>query len=67
MPETTFKVTKGAVTITELHDKSGRRGQTVQLRGADPSELQLFIDKMPAFIKGKNAKYNSSKLCLVLE
>ena len=43
-----------------------KEGQTVQLQDADLNELQLFIDKMPAPIKGKSAKYNSSKLCLVL-
>ena len=33
------------------------KGQTVQLKDADPNELQLFIDKMPATIKGKSVKY----------
>ena len=32
---------------------SGQKGQTVQLKDADPNELQLFIEKMPASIKGK--------------
>ena len=60
-PETTIKVTKDTVTISELSGKN-----TVQLKDADPNELQLFIEKMPASIKGKNVKYNSSKLRLVL-
>ena len=61
-PETTIKVTKDTVTISGPSGKN-----TVQLKDADPNELQLFIEKMPASIKGKNVKYNSSKLCLVLE
>ena len=39
---------------------------TVQVKDADPNELQLFIEKMPATIKGKSVKYNFSKLFLVL-
>ena len=57
-----MKVTKDIVTISGLAEKN-----TIQLKDADPNELQLFIEKMPASIKGKNVKYNSSKLCLVLE
>ena len=34
-----------------------QEGQTVQLKDADPNELQLFIDNMPATIKGKSVKY----------
>ena len=56
-----MKVTKDAVTISGLVEKN-----TVQLKDADPNELQLFIEKMPASIKGKNVKYSSSKLCLIL-
>ena len=48
------------VTISKLQ----RRGcwpfknrQTVQLKDADPNELQQFIDKVPASIKGKSVKY----------
>ena len=63
LPETTMKVTKDTVTISELLRVGGLEGQTVQLKDADPNELQLFIDKMPATIKGKSVKYNSSKLC----
>ena len=62
MPKTTMKVTNDTVTISGLNEA----GFTVQLKDADPNELQLFIDKMPAFIKGKSVKYNFSKLCLVL-
>ena len=61
-----MKVTKDTVTIRELKTARGLKKQTVQLKEADPSELQLFMEKMPASIKGKNVKYNSSKLCLVL-
>ena len=60
-PETTIKVTKDTVTISGPSGKN-----TVQLKDADPNELQLFIEKMPASIKGKSVKYNFSKLCLVL-
>ena len=54
-----MKVTKDTVTISGL----GYGGQTVQLKDVDPNELQLFIEKMPASIKGKtksmkcNAQY----------
>ena len=53
-----MKVTKDTVTISELMEwLSSQKGQTVQLKDADPNELQLFIDKMPATIKGKSVKY----------
>ena len=54
-----MKVTKDTVTISGLE----YGGQTVQLKDVDPNELQLFIEKMPASIKGKtksmkcNAQY----------
>ena len=48
-----MKVTKDTVTISGLD----LTGETVQLKDADPNELQLFIDKMPATIKGKSVKY----------
>ena len=57
LPETTMKVTKDTVTIRELKQKLGPKGKTVQLKDADPNELQIFIDKMPATIKGKSVKY----------
>ena len=52
-------VTKDTVTISELHPfhYTAPNKKTVQLKDADPSELQLFIDKMPATIKGKSVKY----------
>ena len=56
-----MKVTNHTVTISGL-----TRGDTVQLKDADPNELQLFIEKMPASVKGESVKYNFSKLCLVL-
>ena len=52
-----MKVTQDTVTISKLQEFLGPKGQTVQLKGADPNELQLFIDKMPATIKGKSVKY----------
>ena len=55
-----MKVTKDTVTISELYLRQGfwgTKGQTVQLKDADPNELQLFIDNMPATIKGKSVKY----------
>ena len=55
-----MKVTKDTVTITELYVKKrffSTEGQTVQLKDADPNELQLFIDNMPATITGKSLKY----------
>ena len=53
-----MKVTKNTVIISELRrDFLRPKGQTVQLKHADPTELQLFIDKMPATIKGKSVKY----------
>ena len=48
-----MKVTKDTVTISGLWDWFGSEGQTVQLKDADPNELQLFIEKLPASIKGK--------------
>ena len=53
-----MKVTKDTVTISDLRLGSfGSKEQTVQLKDADPNELHLFIDKMPAAIKGKSVKY----------
>ena len=48
-----MKVTKDTVTISELQRWFGSKGYTVQLKDADPNELQLFIEKLPASIKGK--------------
>ena len=50
MPETSIKVTKDTVTISGL---GYRRESQVQLKDADPNELQLFIEKMPASTKDK--------------
>ena len=64
MPETTMKFTNDTVTISGLD----LTGDTVQLKDADPNELQLFIEKMPASVKGESVKYKFSKLLvLVLE
>ena len=64
-----MKVTKDTVTISELMRwPFGQKGQTVQVTDADPNELQLFIEKMPASIKGKtkNVKVISNSLFLIL-
>ena len=59
-----MRVTNDTLTISGL----GLRGDgTVQVKDADPNELQLFIEKMSASVKGKSVKYNFSKLFLVLE
>ena len=55
MPETTVKVTKDSLTISELEDWGYQKRKTVQLKDADPNDIQLFIDKMPASVKGKSA------------
>ena len=53
-----MKVTKDTVTISKLRRRYKSVGTgIVQLKDADPNELQLFIDKMPATIKGKSVKY----------
>ena len=64
MPETTMKVTKDTVTIKELKDWWGHEGQTVQLKDADPNELQLFIEKMPVPIKGESVQSNFQNFVL---
>ena len=50
-----MKVTKDSLTISELEDFNYEKGQTVQLKDADTNDIQLFIDKMPASVKGKSA------------
>ena len=50
-----MKVTKDTLTISELKDWSYQIAPTVQLKDADPNDIQLFIDKMPAFVKRKSA------------
>ena len=55
-----MKVTTDTVTISELYVRQGvwvTEGQVLQLKDADPNEPQLFIDNMPATIKGKSLKY----------
>ena len=60
IPESTVKVTKDTVTISELRDVIWLNSRTFQLKDADPNELQLFIEKLPASIKGntKSMKCN---------
>ena len=61
MPESTMKVTEYTVTISELKDRrSGRKGQTVQVKDADPNELQLLIEKIPLSLKGKTKSMKCS-------
>ena len=55
MLRTKVKVTKDSLTISELEDWEHHKRQTVQLKGADPNDIQLLIDKMPAYVKGKSA------------
>ena len=55
MLETTVKVIKDSLTISELEDWDYQKRQTVQLKDADPNDIQLFFDKMPASVKGKSA------------
>ena len=63
-----MKVTKDTVTISELEHWFDSKGHTVQLKDADPNELQLFIEKMPASIKGKtkSMKCNFQYFFLIL-
>ena len=54
-----MKVTKDTVTISELNTWLTQiKGRTVQLKDADPNELQFFIEKLPASIKGKIKSMN---------
>ena len=54
-----MKVTQDTVTISEVIPLWGVAGRVaaVQLKDADPNALQLFIDNMPATIKGKSVRY----------
>ena len=50
-----MKATKDTVTISKLRlGFLGPAAHSVQLKDADPNELQLLIDKMPATINGKS-------------
>ena len=52
-----MKATKDTVTISKLRrGLLGPAAHTVQLKDADPNELQLLIDKMPATINGKSVR-----------
>ena len=48
-----MKFTNDTVKISKLEFWFGSKRYTVQLEDADPNELQLFIEKLPARIKGK--------------
>ena len=50
-----MKVTKDTVRISEPGQGFWREGKTVQLKDADPNELQPA--RIPATIKGKSVKY----------
>ena len=53
-PESTIKVTKDTVTISELENwLVPEIRQTAELKDADPNELQFFIENIPASTKGK--------------
>ena len=66
MPGSTMKVTKDTVTIKALKDWWDHEGQTVQLKNANPNELQLFIEKMSVPIKGESVQSNFQNFVLVL-
>ena len=53
-----MKVTNYTLTISRLRFTGDI---TVRLKDADPNELQLFIEKMPASVKGESVKYNFFK------
>ena len=68
-----MRVTDDTVTIGELQVwlsscYLGPKGQTVQLKDADPNKLQLFTEMMPASIKGKtkSMKYNFQHFFFIL-
>ena len=66
IPESTMKVTKDTVTFSGLrYFTLTLKGQTVQLKDADPNDLQLFIENLPASIKGKtkSMKCNFQYFC----
>ena len=46
------------VTNDTLSIKRSEYDRPIQIEYANPNELQLFIDKMPASIKGNSVKYN---------
>lgn len=57
-----MKVTKDTIKLSDLESILGLKGQTVHLQDAKPDELQLFIDKLPHFIKGKSLEYSFKDL-----
>ena len=67
MSETAMKVTEDTVTISELKDRWGDKGQSVQLKHSDPNELELYINKMPASTKGKSMKYSRTPVTRTLK
>ena len=60
--ETSIKVTKDTIKLSDLESIFGLKGQTVHLQDAKPDELQLFIDKLSHFIKGKSLEYSFKDL-----
>ena len=48
-----MKVTKDTVTISELENCFGSKGHTVQLKDADPNELQILSKRCPSLSKAR--------------
>ena len=56
-PQTSLtRLTEDSITINELQYRYTPKPvpSTVNLRSADPNEVQKFIDKLPLCVKGKN-------------
>lgn len=58
IPKSAVMVSMDSVTISELQVRLfgghlGQKGQNVRLMDADQNELQIFISRLPASIKGK--------------
>lgn len=51
-----IRLTDDSIAITELQYRYARNPMpsTVNLAGSDPNEVQIFIEKLPDFIKGKS-------------
>ena len=42
--------------VSEMYDPFDLVNETVHLKGAQPSQIQQFLDALPASIKGKRVK-----------
>ena len=51
-----IRLTDDSIAITELQYRYARNPvpSTVNLAGSDPNEVEIFIEKLPDFIKGKS-------------